>query len=47
MNESITVTADVAEYAAMYAIPYDAAHRVFSLIGHTELRRILNRGVAA
>jgi hypothetical protein len=39
----LEIDADIAEYAAMWCIPWDAALNVFSMIGHVSLRRILTR----
>ena len=46
MNLTISQVADIAEYAAMHGIPYNAAIGVFALTGSAGLRKIINRGVA-
>ena len=40
---SVQQTADIAEYAAMYAIPFDAAVGVYCLLGAAGLCRIITR----
>jgi len=45
MNLTIQQVADIAEYAAMYGIPYNAAVGVFTLTGSAGMRRIITRGV--
>lgn len=48
MVNNLELTADVAEYAAMHGIPFDAAVGVLVLVGWDGLRRIIcRRGGAA
>jgi hypothetical protein len=46
MTFNIQETADIAEYASMYAIPFDAAVGVYCLVGAAGLRRIITRKAA-
>jgi hypothetical protein len=43
MDAKIIQVADIAEYAVMHGISYDAAVGVFVLVGAVGLRRILLR----
>lgn len=38
----LRVTANIAEYAAMYGIPYEAAVGIFTLCGHSHITRHIN-----